>query len=241
MDATFSWYFRDEDRWLTVESRTGRVNVRPGLTEDAEMKFYSSCVADFIHQHTTEGAGRAIFQGGGFQIYYQPTRAGWIDDRLTRVMASVARLRAHKVPVVISTGRGIAAAMPVVRHLGLSAGWMVCANGAMTLRLDPDAPGGFSATLQKVQVADVVEDPTKVIVEHDPSHRHADVNGNVTLVLSSSARATEVPPDVSSQAVLGPGLDPLSGMSHLFGVKIRAERVADQAETVSATAAAEEA
>jgi hypothetical protein len=30
------------------------------------MKFYSSCVADFIHQHTTEGAGRAIFQGGGF-------------------------------------------------------------------------------------------------------------------------------------------------------------------------------
>ena len=31
-----------------------------------------------------------------------------------RVMASVARLRAHKVPVVISTGRGIAAAMPVV-------------------------------------------------------------------------------------------------------------------------------
>ena len=44
---------------------------------------------------------------------------------------------------VISTGRGIAAAMPVVRHLGLSTGWMVCANGAMTLRLDPDAPGGY--------------------------------------------------------------------------------------------------
>jgi len=60
-----------------------------------------------------------------------------------RVMASVARLRAHEVPVVISTGRGIAAAMPVVRHLGLSTGWMVCANGAMTLRLDPDAPGGY--------------------------------------------------------------------------------------------------
>ena len=60
-----------------------------------------------------------------------------------RVMASIARLRAHKVPVVISTGRGIAAAMPVVRHLGLSTGWMVCANGALTLRLDPDAPGGY--------------------------------------------------------------------------------------------------
>ena len=67
-----------------------------------------------------------------------------LDGRVSeRVMASIARLRAHEVPVVISTGRGIAAAMPVVRHLGLSTGWMVCANGAMTLRLDPDAPGGY--------------------------------------------------------------------------------------------------
>ena len=67
-----------------------------------------------------------------------------LDGRVSeRVMASIARLRAHEVPVVISTGRGIAAAMPVVRHLGMTAGWMVCANGALTLRLDPDAPGGY--------------------------------------------------------------------------------------------------
>ena len=67
-----------------------------------------------------------------------------MDGRVSeRVMASIARLRAHEVPVVISTGRGIAAAMPVVRHLGQSSGWMVCANGALTLRLDPDAPGGY--------------------------------------------------------------------------------------------------
>ena len=67
-----------------------------------------------------------------------------MDGRVSeRVMASIARLRAHEVPVVISTGRGIAAAMPVVRHLGLSSGWMVCANGALTLWLDPDAPGGY--------------------------------------------------------------------------------------------------
>lgn len=46
-----------------------------------------------------------------------------MDGRVSeRVMASIARLRAHEVPVVISTGRGIAAAMPVVRHLGLSSG-----------------------------------------------------------------------------------------------------------------------
>jgi hypothetical protein len=66
VDTTFSWYFRDEDRWLTIESCNGKIAVKPGLTHGAEMRFYSSCVADFIHQHSTEGAGRAIFQGGGF-------------------------------------------------------------------------------------------------------------------------------------------------------------------------------
>ncbi|HEX5278226.1 MAG TPA: hypothetical protein VFW42_11225, partial [Fluviicoccus sp.] len=37
------------------------------------------------------------------------------------------------------------------------------------------------------------------------------------------------------------GLDPLSGMSHLFGVKIRAERVPEATETSTPTVAAEEA
>lgn len=60
-----------------------------------------------------------------------------------RAMAAIARLRARGVAVVISTGRGIDAALPVVRHLGISEGWLVCANGALTLRLDPGAPGGF--------------------------------------------------------------------------------------------------
>lgn len=60
-----------------------------------------------------------------------------------RVMASIARLRAREVPVVISTGRGIQAALPVVRRIGISEGWVICANGAITLRMDPRAPGGY--------------------------------------------------------------------------------------------------
>ena len=36
-------------------------------------------------------AAVVLAQGGGFQIYYQPTRAGWIDDRNVGVMARVAR------------------------------------------------------------------------------------------------------------------------------------------------------
>jgi hypothetical protein len=37
------------------------------------------------------------------------------------------------------------------------------------------------------------------------------------------------------------GLDPLSGMSHLFGVKIRAERIPEATETSTPTVVAEEA
>lgn len=60
-----------------------------------------------------------------------------------RMMASIARMRHHGAQVVISTGRGIAAALPVARHLGLTDGWMVCANGAVTLRMEPEAAGGY--------------------------------------------------------------------------------------------------
>lgn len=67
-----------------------------------------------------------------------------MDGRVSeRVMASIARMRAHGANVVICTGRGIQAALPVARHVGLTDGWMICANGALTLRMAPDAPGGY--------------------------------------------------------------------------------------------------
>lgn len=36
-------------------------------------------------------AAVVLAQGGGFQIYYQPTRAGWLDERHIEVMARVSR------------------------------------------------------------------------------------------------------------------------------------------------------
>lgn len=36
-------------------------------------------------------ASVVLGQGGGFQIYYQPTRAGWLDDWMTDIMAEVAQ------------------------------------------------------------------------------------------------------------------------------------------------------
>ncbi|MDO4901516.1 HAD-IIB family hydrolase [Actinomyces sp.] len=67
-----------------------------------------------------------------------------LEGRISeRVMAAIARLRHRGVQVVIATGRGITAAVPVARRLGLTDGWMVCANGAITLRMDPAFPGGY--------------------------------------------------------------------------------------------------
>ena len=60
-----------------------------------------------------------------------------------RMMTSLVRLRARGARVVISTGRGIQAALPVAHRVGLTDGWMICANGAITLRMDPTAPGGY--------------------------------------------------------------------------------------------------
>ena len=81
-----------------------------------------------------------------------------INGRVSeRMMASLARLRAYGVQIVISTGRGIQAALPVAYHVGLTDGWMICANGAVTLRMDPAAPGGY-------EIADAVTfDPTDAI------------------------------------------------------------------------------
>jgi len=58
--------------------------------------FQHSPAATITLSHKTavqleQEASVVLAQGGGFQIYYQPTRAGWIDDRLVEVMARVAR------------------------------------------------------------------------------------------------------------------------------------------------------
>lgn len=79
-----------------------------------------------------------------------------------RVMAAIARLRTYGVQVVIATGRGIEAALPVARHVGLTTGWMVCANGAVTLRMDPERPGGYEIveqiTFDPAQAIDVLHE-----------------------------------------------------------------------------------
>ncbi|MFI9485363.1 HAD family hydrolase [Promicromonospora sp. NPDC052451] len=59
--------------------------------------------------------------------------------------------------VVLASGRSLAGLLPISTRLGLTHGWAVCSNGALTVRLDHSAPSGY----------DVVEartfDPAPVI------------------------------------------------------------------------------
>ena len=75
-----------------------------------------------------------------------------------RVLAAIARAKNAGTHVVISTGRSVEAALPVVRHVGLEHGWLVCANGAMILRLDPALPSGYEiVTLHTFQPAHAID------------------------------------------------------------------------------------
>lgn len=45
--------------------------------------------------------------------------------------------------VVLATGRSVISAGPIAQRLGLVEGPAVCSNGAVTVRMDPAAPGGY--------------------------------------------------------------------------------------------------
>jgi hydroxymethylpyrimidine pyrophosphatase-like HAD family hydrolase len=45
--------------------------------------------------------------------------------------------------IVLATGRGVLGTLPVLDALGLLEGYAVCANGAITLRLDPRLESGY--------------------------------------------------------------------------------------------------
>ena len=59
------------------------------------------------------------------------------------VREAVREVADSGVHVVIATGRAIVAAMPLVAHLGLDHGFVVCSNGAVTLELDAEEPAGY--------------------------------------------------------------------------------------------------
>ncbi|KQY46187.1 HAD family hydrolase [Cellulomonas sp. Root137] len=65
---------------------------------------------------------------------------GTISDE---VREAVLQVRDSGLHVVLATGRGVHSAAPVAQELGLTEGWVVCSNGAVTARLDPAAENGY--------------------------------------------------------------------------------------------------
>jgi Cof subfamily protein (haloacid dehalogenase superfamily) len=61
---------------------------------------------------------------------------GTLSDSVAEQIARVARL-GHEI--TLATGRAVASTLPIVDRLGINPEFVVCANGAITVRADPDA------------------------------------------------------------------------------------------------------
>ena len=60
------------------------------------------------------------------------------------VIAAVARVRDLGHEVMLATGRSVAMTLPVLERLSITPEFVVCSNGAITLRRDQDAASGYS-------------------------------------------------------------------------------------------------
>lgn len=88
---------------------------------------------------------------------------GELSDGVREVVGLASEAGHH---VTIATGRAIIGTLPVLDRLGLTTGYAVCANGAITLRLDPDLDDGYEI------LEAVTFDPRpalRVLREHFPS------------------------------------------------------------------------
>lgn len=73
------------------------------------------------------------------------------------VIAAVAKVRDAGHEVMLATGRSVVMTLPILERLSITPEYVVCSNGAITLRREPDAPTGY--------VRDHVEsfDPSEVL------------------------------------------------------------------------------
>jgi Cof subfamily protein (haloacid dehalogenase superfamily) len=60
------------------------------------------------------------------------------------VLNAVARVRDLGHEVMLATGRSVAMTMPILDRLSITPEYVVCSNGAITLKRDPTAPVGYA-------------------------------------------------------------------------------------------------
>jgi len=73
------------------------------------------------------------------------------------VITAVQKVRDAGHEVMLATGRSVALTMPILDRLGIVPEYVVCSNGAITLKRDRDAPTGYSREFVETF------DPTEVL------------------------------------------------------------------------------
>lgn len=65
------------------------------------------------------------------------------DGSMTPPMRTALRRAAEEQDVVIATGRSIGATLPIIEAAGIERGYAVSSNGAVIVRMDPEADRGY--------------------------------------------------------------------------------------------------
>ncbi len=170
--------------WGFVSDRGSTVHKRPAQLE--------------------QEAAAVITQGGAFQIYHNPTRAGWIDDRVVDSLARIARFCAARREVSFKTKPVPQVAVLFSRHSlysntgRLFGGWGSAADPARG-SVDALLAAGYSVEIiPDWKLADVAQYPVVVVPDWNDigaAVREA-VSGYArnggTLILFGAANAREL-------------------------------------------------
>jgi Cof subfamily protein (haloacid dehalogenase superfamily) len=100
------------------------------------------------------------------------------------VIRQVQRVRELGHEVTLSTGRSVEMALPILDRLGITPEYVVCANGAITLRRDPDAPVGY--VREHVETFDP-EEVLRTVRGHLASARYAVEDADGLFLFSGGA------------------------------------------------------
>lgn len=99
------------------------------------------------------------------------THEGELRDAVRQAVQDVVAAGHH---VTIATGRAIMGTLPILDRLGITTGYAVCSNGALTLRLDPGLEQGYevieSVTFDPAPVLTLLREhaPTALVAVEDP-------------------------------------------------------------------------
>lgn len=96
-----------------------------------------------------DAAGRETVEPWLVALDVDGTLLDYGQEMSAETAAAVSRAREAGHHVVVATGRSINATLVVTEALGLTEGWVVCSNGALTVRLDPQVAGGWEVADQR--------------------------------------------------------------------------------------------